>query len=50
MAKSSEDLDKAFNDINIKTNQVYTTVMNFSDRMIQTYQKTDNVLRGLDTI
>ena len=50
MAKSSEDLDKAFNDINIKTNQVYTTVMNFSDRMIQTYQKTDNVLKGLDTI
>ena len=50
MAKSSEDLDKAFNDINIKTNQVYTTVMNFSDRMIQTFQKTDNVLRGLDTI
>lgn len=50
MAKSSEDLDKAFNDINIKTNQVYTTVMNFSDRMIQTFQKTDNVLKGLDTI
>ncbi len=50
MAKSSEDLDKAFNDINVKTNQVYTTVMNFSDRMIQTFQKTDNVLRGLDTI
>ncbi|UTY27232.1 methyl-accepting chemotaxis protein [Treponema denticola] len=50
MAKSSEDLDKAFNDINIKTNQVYTTVMNFSDRMIQTFQKTDNVLKGLDTV
>lgn len=50
MAKSSEDLDKAFNDINIKTNQVYTTVVNFSDRMIQTFQKTDNVLKGLDTI
>ena len=50
MAKSSEDLDKAFNDINIKTNQVYTTVVNFSDRMVQTFQKTDNVLRGLDTI
>lgn len=50
MAKSSEDLDKAFNDINIKTNQVYTTVMNFSDRMIQTFQKTDDVLKGLDTI
>lgn len=50
MAKSSEDLDKAFNDINVKTNQVYTTVINFSDRMIQTFQKTDNVLRGLDTI
>ena len=50
MAKSSEDLDKAFNDINIKTNQVYTTVINFSDRMIQTFQKTDNVLKGLDTI
>ena len=50
MAKSSEDLDKAFNDINIKTNQVYTTVMNFSDRMIQTFQKTDNGLKGLDTI
>ena len=50
MAKSSEDLDKAFNDINIKTNQVYTTVVNFSDRMIQTFQKTDDVLKGLDTI
>ena len=50
MAKSSEDLDKAFNDINIKTNQVYTTVVNFLDRMVQTFQKTDNVLRGLDTI
>ncbi len=50
MAKSSEDLDKAFNDINIKTNQVYTTVVNFSDRMVQTFQKTDNVLRWLDTI
>nr|WP_253722942.1 methyl-accepting chemotaxis protein [Treponema sp. OMZ 787] len=50
MAKSSEDLDKAFNDINIKTNQVYTTVMNFSDRMVQTFQKTDSVLRGLDTV
>ncbi|UTC79054.1 chemotaxis protein [Treponema sp. OMZ 799] len=50
MAKSSEDLDKAFNDINTKTNQVYTTVMNFSDRMVQTFQKTDNVLRGLDTV
>ena len=50
MAKSSEDLDKAFNDINIKTNQVYTTVVNFSDRMIQTFQKTGDVLKGLDTI
>ncbi|UTY29690.1 methyl-accepting chemotaxis protein [Treponema putidum] len=50
MAKSSEDLDKAFNDINTKTNKVYTTVVNFSDRMVQTFQKTDNVLRGLDTI
>nr|WP_253686283.1 MULTISPECIES: methyl-accepting chemotaxis protein [unclassified Treponema] len=50
MAKSSEDLDKAFNDINTKTNQVYTTVMNFSDRMVQTFQKTDSVLRGLDTV
>ncbi len=46
-AQSSESLDKAFDELNIKTNKMYSTVTEFSDNMVNTFQKTDKVLKLL---
>ncbi len=47
MAKNSESLDKAFNELNLKTDKMYSTVMEFSSKMVDTFQKTDQVLKDL---
>lgn len=46
-AKSSESLDKAFTELNLKTDKMYTAVSGFSDRMVSTFQKTDEILNIL---
>lgn len=46
-AKSSESLDKAFTELSLKTDKMYTAVSGFSDRMVSTFQKTDEILNIL---
>ena len=46
-AKNSESLDKAFNELNLKTDKMYSTVISFSEKMVDTFQKTDSVLQNL---
>lgn len=47
-AKNSESLDKAFNELNLKTDKMYSTVISFSEKMVDTFQKTDSVLQNLN--
>ena len=47
-AKNSESLDKAFNELNLKTDKMYATVISFSEKMVDTFQKTDSVLQNLN--
>ncbi len=47
MAKNGEALDKAFEELNTKTNMMYSTVEDFSSKMIESLQKTDEVLREM---
>ncbi len=46
-AKSGESLDKAFTELSFKTDAMYSTVTVFSDKMVSTFQKTDEILNML---
>ncbi len=47
MAKNGDALDKAFTALNLKTNAMYNTVENFSNKMVESFRKTDEVLQEL---
>ncbi len=47
MAKNGEALDKAFTSLNSKTNAMYSSVENFSNKMVESFRKTDEVLKEL---
>ncbi len=47
MAKNGEALDKAFAELNDKTNTMYSNVEIFSAKMVESFQKTDEVLKEL---
>lgn len=46
-AQSSKTLDEAFNNLKNKTNKMYSSVTEFSDKMVDTFRKTDGVLKLL---
>ncbi len=47
MAKNGDALDKAFANLSLKTHTMYETVEKFSDKMVDSFRKTDEVLKEI---